>query len=112
MPLNLCLLQHSQVRLYTPKRVLEELESAKEEYIQSTISVTKEHRILVPKIVDLFAKNTRLGVSGFMDMVKNYLPDSERKIIQEFQSKASWKGIDFTPHNFTFNYLISKDLTW
>ncbi|KAI9127955.1 hypothetical protein K1719_000948 [Acacia pycnantha] len=100
------------VRLYTPKCVLEELESAKEEYIQSTISVTKEHRVLVPKIVDFFAKNTHLGVSGLMEMFKNYLADSQRKIIQEFQSKASWKSIELIPHNFTFNYLISRELAW
>ncbi|KAK4284616.1 hypothetical protein QN277_001422 [Acacia crassicarpa] len=100
------------VRLYTPKSVLKELESAKEDYIQSTISVTKEHRVLVPKLVDFFTKSTRLGVSGLMEMVKNYLPDSQRKIIQGFQSKATWKGIELIPHNFTFNYLISKELAW
>lgn len=98
---NLSWLLHShQVRLYTSKRVLEELESAKQEYIQSTISVTKEQKILVPKIVDFFAKNSHLGVSGLMEMVKTYLP------------KASWKGIEFIPHDFTFHYLLSKELAW
>ncbi|KAF7810949.1 protein kinase [Senna tora] len=100
------------VRLYTPKRVLEELEAAKEEYIQSTISVTKEQKILVPKLVDFFAKNSRFSVSGLMEMVKTYLPDSQRKIIHEFQPKASWKGIELIPHNFTFHCLLSKELAW
>ncbi|XP_028777026.1 uncharacterized protein LOC114733699 [Neltuma alba] len=100
------------VRLYTSKRVSEELESAKDEYIQSTISVTKEQKILIPKIVDFFAKSSRLGAVGLMEVVKNNLPNSQRKINQEFQSKASWKGIELVPHDFSFNYLISKELAW
>lgn len=98
--------------MYTPKRVFEELESAKEEYIQSTICITKEQKIVLPKIVDSFAKNSGLGTSDLMEMVKPYIPDSQRKSIQEFQSKTSWKGIELTPHNFTFHYLLSKELAW
>ncbi|XP_012573235.1 uncharacterized protein [Cicer arietinum] len=100
------------VRLYTSKRVLEELQSAKEEYIQSNISITKEHKIIIPKIVDSFAKSSCLGTSDLVEMVKPYLPESQRKNIQEFQSKTSWKGIELTPHDFTFHYLLSKELAW
>ncbi|XP_061358775.1 uncharacterized protein LOC133302936 [Gastrolobium bilobum] len=110
----LCSGSHSDpaVRLYTSKRVSEELESAKEEYMQSTVTITKEQKIVLPKIVDSFAKNLGLGASDLMEMVEPYLPDSQRKSIPEFQSKTSWKGIELTPHNFTFNYLLSKELTW
>ncbi|XP_027355352.1 uncharacterized protein LOC113865166 [Abrus precatorius] len=109
----LCSGSHSDpaVRLYTSKRVLEELVSAKEEYIQSTITTSKEQKIVLPKIVDSYAKNSGLGASNLMEMVKPYLPDSQKRI-QELQSKTSWKGIELTPHNFTFHYLISKELAW
>ncbi|XP_058758048.1 uncharacterized protein LOC131631271 [Vicia villosa] len=100
------------VRLYTSKRVLEELQSAKEEYIQSNIVITKEHKIILPKIVDSFAKSAGLGVSDLVEMVKLYLPESQRKSIQEFQSKTSWKGTEVTSHDFTFHYLLSKELAW
>ncbi|MED6193319.1 hypothetical protein PIB30_018065 [Stylosanthes scabra] len=108
----LCSGSHSDpaLRVYTPKRVLEELESAKEEYVLSTISMTKEQKIVVPKIVESFAKSSGLGAFDLMEMVKPYLPDSQRKSIREFQSKTSWKGIEFSPHNFTFHYLLSKEL--
>ncbi|KAK7264331.1 hypothetical protein RJT34_31938 [Clitoria ternatea] len=110
----LCSGSHSDpaVRLYTSKGVLEELESAKEEYIQSTITISREQKIVLPKIVDSYAKNSGLGGSNFMEMIKPYLPDSQRKSIQEFQSKPNWKSIELTPHNFTFHYLISKELAW
>ncbi|TKY45883.1 hypothetical protein E2542_SST30090 [Spatholobus suberectus] len=110
----LCTGSHSDpaVRLYTSKRVFEELEYAKEEYIQSTLTISKEQKIVLPKIVDSFAKNSGLGASHLMEMVKPYLPDSQRKSIHEFQSKTSWKSTELTPHNFTFHYLISKELAW
>ncbi|KAE9620409.1 putative ternary complex factor MIP1, leucine-zipper [Lupinus albus] len=110
----LCSGSHSDpaVRLYTSKRVLEELELAKEEYIKSTITITKEHKLVLPKIVDSFAKNSGLEASDLMEIVNPYLPDSQRKSIRKFQSKASWKGIELAPHNFNFHYLISKDLAW
>lgn len=98
--------------MYTSKSVLEELQSAKEEYIQSTITVTKEQKIILPKIVDYFAKNSGLGPSDLIEMVKPYLPNSQRKSIQEFRLKTSWKGIELTPHDFTFHYLLSKELAW
>ncbi|KAL1324104.1 uncharacterized protein LOC107628929 isoform X1 [Arachis ipaensis] len=108
----LCSGSHSDpaLHVYTPKRVLEELESAKEEYILSTTSITKEQKIVVPKIVESFAKSSGLGAFDLMEMVKPYLPDSQRKCIREFQSKTSWKGIELAPHNFTFHYLLSKEL--
>ncbi|KAL2983554.1 hypothetical protein AAZX31_12G044400 [Glycine max] len=110
----LCSGSHSDpaVRLYTSKRVFEELQCAKEEYIQSTITISKEQKIVLPKMVDSFAKTSGLGASDLMEMVKPYLPDSQRKSIQEFQSKTSWKSIELTPHNFTFHYLISTELAW
>ncbi|KAI4298382.1 hypothetical protein L6164_031951 [Bauhinia variegata] len=110
----LCSGSHSDpaVRLYTPKTVLEELESAKEEYILSTMSITKEQKILLPKMVDFFAKDSGLGSTGLMEMVKPYVPESQRKIIHQFQQKGKSKGIEFIPHNFNFQCLVSKELAW
>ncbi|CAL0304217.1 unnamed protein product [Lupinus luteus] len=110
----LCSGSHSDpaVRLYTSKRVFEELELAKEQYIKSTITITKEHKLVLPKIVDSFAKKSGLEAPGLMEIIKPYLADSQRKSIQDFQSKTRWKGIELDPHNFTFHYLISKELAW
>ncbi|ESW03865.1 hypothetical protein PHAVU_011G048300 [Phaseolus vulgaris] len=110
----LCTGSHSDpaVRLYTSKRVFEELQCAKEEYIQSTITISKEQKVVLPKMVDSFAKNSGLRAPDLMEMIRPYLPDSQRKSIEEFQSKSSLKNVELTPHNFTFHYLISKELAW
>ncbi|KAL5855755.1 hypothetical protein ACOSQ4_005557 [Xanthoceras sorbifolium] len=98
------------VRLYTPKRVFQDLETAKEEYIQSNFSVSKEHKILLPKIVESFAKDSDTCPAGLLETIEHFMPDSLRKNIQQCQHKKSGKSIEWTPHNFTFRYLLSKEL--
>ncbi|KAJ7967367.1 Ternary complex factor MIP1, leucine-zipper [Quillaja saponaria] len=107
----LCSGSHSDpvVRLYTPKRILEELETAKEEYIESTFSVNREQKILLPKTVEAFAKDSGMCPSDLLEMIECYIPDSQKKIIQ---SKKNWKSIEWIPHDFTFHYLLSKELCW
>ncbi|KAL5562581.1 hypothetical protein UlMin_032328 [Ulmus minor] len=101
------------VRVYTPKRVFEELETAKEEYVQSTLIVHKEHKILLPKIVESFAKDSGLSTANLVEMVEHFISDSRRKtIVQHCQHKKTWKGIEWIPHNFTFHYLLSKEAAW
>ncbi|TXG64480.1 hypothetical protein EZV62_011474 [Acer yangbiense] len=98
------------VRIYTPKRVFQDLETAKEEYIQSNFSVNKEQKILLPKIVESFAKDSDICPAGLLETIEHFMPDSLRKNIQQCQHKKSGKSIEWIPHNFTFRYLLSKEL--
>ncbi|KAF7809768.1 uncharacterized protein G2W53_036511 [Senna tora] len=101
------------VRVYTGKRVFEELEVAKEEYIGASIWVRNEqHRdkILLPKLVELFAKDSGLCQAGVMDMIQPYLHQSGNLNLCHGNVRSSRNIIDWIPHNFTFRYLISKHL--
>ena len=98
--------------MYTSKRVFEELETAKEEYLQSTFILHKEQKILLPQIVESFAKDSGLCPVGLAEMIEHFMPDSTRKRIQQCQHKKNWKGIEWIPHNFTFQYLLSKEVAW
>ncbi|KAM4088991.1 hypothetical protein ACB094_07G115400 [Castanea mollissima] len=98
------------VRIYTSKRVFEELEVAKEEYIQSTVSIRKDQKILLPKIVESFAKDSGLCSGDLVQMIEHFVPDTQRKSIQQCRHKRTWKGIEWTPHKFTFRYMLSKEL--
>ncbi|KAK6924292.1 protein of unknown function DUF547, partial [Dillenia turbinata] len=108
----LCSGSHSDpaVRIYTPKRVLNELEAAKEEYIRATFGVRKDHKILLPKLIESFAKDSGLCPAGLMEMIQQVLPDSLRKSIKKCQLGKSRKSIEWVPHSFAFRYLISKEL--
>ncbi|KAJ6707847.1 TERNARY COMPLEX FACTOR MIP1 LEUCINE-ZIPPER PROTEIN [Salix viminalis] len=98
------------VRAYTPKRVYEDLEAAKEEYIQSTFIVNKEKKLLLSKIVESFAKDSELCPAGLVEMIEHLLPDYMKRRIRECQHRKFGKKIEWIPHNFSFRYLLSKEL--
>ncbi|XP_059459242.1 uncharacterized protein LOC132188727 isoform X2 [Corylus avellana] len=108
----LCSGSHSDpaVRVYTPKRVFQEMEAAKEEYIRATFGVSKNHKILLPKIVESFVKHSGLCPAGVIEMIQLSLPESLKKSVKKCQLGKSHKSIEWIPHNFTFRYLISKEL--
>ncbi|XP_020236663.1 uncharacterized protein LOC109816178 [Cajanus cajan] len=108
----LCSGNHSDpaVRVYTPKRVAQELEVAKEEYIRATFGVRKDQKILLPKLVESFTKDSGLCPAGTMEMIQQSLPESLRKNVKKCDLAKSKKSIEWIPHNFTFRYLIPKEL--
>ncbi|OIW10982.1 hypothetical protein TanjilG_22789 [Lupinus angustifolius] len=108
----LCAGNHSDpaVRVYTPKRVFQELETAKVEYIRANFGIRKDRKILLPKLVESFTKNSGLCPGGIMKMIQESLPESLRKSVKKCQLAKSKKNIEWVPHNFTFRYLISKEL--
>ncbi|KAI3500555.1 hypothetical protein L1887_36379 [Cichorium endivia] len=98
------------VRVYTPKRVIQELEVAKEEFVRATFGVGKDHKIHLPKSIENFAKDSGLCAGGVMEMIQQCLPESLRKNIKKHQMVKSRKMIEWVPHNFGFRYLICKEL--
>ncbi|CAI9110042.1 OLC1v1010004C1 [Oldenlandia corymbosa var. corymbosa] len=108
----LCSGNHSDpaVRVYTPKRVIQEMEAAKEEYIRATFGVRKDQKILLPKLVENFAKDSAVCTAGLLEMIQKSLPESLRRSIKKHQLSKSKKCIEWIPHNFAFRYLIMKEL--
>ncbi|XP_057529227.1 uncharacterized protein LOC130807872 isoform X1 [Amaranthus tricolor] len=108
----LCSGSHSDpaLRVYTPKRVLLELESAKDEYIRATFGMRKDQKLVLPKVVESYSKDSNLCSASIIEMIQHSLPDPLRKSLKKCQSGKSRKNIEWMPHNFTFRYLISKEL--
>ncbi|VVB18327.1 unnamed protein product [Arabis nemorensis] len=97
------------VRVYTPKRIQQELETSKEEYIRMNLSI-RNQKILLPKLVETFAKDSGLCQAGLTEMVNRSIPESSRKCLKRSQSSSkSRKPIDWIPHSFTFRYLILRE---
>ncbi|XP_023517372.1 uncharacterized protein LOC111781153 isoform X2 [Cucurbita pepo subsp. pepo] len=108
----LCTGCHSDpaVRVYAPKRVLQELETAKEEYIRATFGIRKDKKVILPKMIESFAKESRLCTAGTMEMIQKSLPESLRKSVTKCQNGKSRKNIEWIPHNFGFRYLICREM--
>ncbi|KAK9053194.1 hypothetical protein SSX86_029826 [Deinandra increscens subsp. villosa] len=98
------------VRVYTPRRVFQELETAKEEFIRATFGLGKDQKILLPKIVENFTKDSGLSGAGVIEMIQLYAPDSFTKSMQKHHLEKSRKKIEWVPHDFGFRFLISKEL--
>ncbi|KAH6774683.1 electron transporter [Perilla frutescens var. hirtella] len=97
------------VRIFTPKRVFQELEAAKDDYIRATFGVRKDHKIRLPKLFESFAKDSGLRPDGILEMIQHSLPDSLRRTIKKCQQAKTRKNIEWVPHNFAFRYLILKE---
>ncbi|KAE8698806.1 cytochrome c bioproteinsis protein CCS1 [Hibiscus syriacus] len=98
------------VRIYTPEKVFQELEVAKEEYIRANWSVNKEQKIMLPKLMEYFAKDSNVCSAGLLQMVEQFMPDSLRKNLQPSCKRKTGKTIEWISHNFAFRYLFSKEL--
>lgn len=98
------------VRIYTPKRLFQELEMAKEEYIQTTCRIQKERKIHVPKIVNSYAKELGLSATSLFEMIEHSTPYCMPKSFRQPQQEKLSKKIEWIPHNFTFRYLLSPEL--
>uniref|UniRef100_A0A7N0UEH6 Electron transporter n=1 Tax=Kalanchoe fedtschenkoi TaxID=63787 RepID=A0A7N0UEH6_KALFE len=99
------------VRAYTPKRIFQELETAKDEYIRATFGIRKDRKIILPKLVESFSKDSGLSQDDLLKTIQQSLPESLRRSIKKSHaSNRSPKAVEWIPHNFSFRYLVSKDL--
>lgn len=99
-----------QARIYTPKNVFQELEVAKEEYIRTAFRLHKGQKVLLPKLVESFSKESGLCQADLVEIIEHCMPNSLGKGIHWGQHGKFWKSIEWTPHNFAFRYLLSREL--
>ena len=116
LPINYCPLPWIQVRLYSPKRLLQQLEAAKEEYIRANVGVRGrgQHKIILPKALELYARDAGLGAPEVVAAVKCHLPEGLRGAVRRSQqagrARGGFPGVEWKPHNLAFRYLLAKEL--
>ncbi|CAG7907051.1 unnamed protein product [Brassica rapa] len=109
----LCSGSHSDpaIRVYTPKGIYQELETAKEEYVRATFGVKKDQKLVLPKIIESFSKDSGLSQAALMEMIQECLPETMKKRVKKLNSGRSRKSIvEWMPHSFVFRYLIAREL--
>ncbi|BAH93760.1 Os07g0123400 [Oryza sativa Japonica Group] len=102
-----------QVRVLSPKRLSQQLEAAREEYIRATVGVRKEQRVTLPKLVESYARDARLSPERLVDAVQRCLPESLRAAVQRCrQSRPASKVVEWAPYRHSFRYLLARDLAF
>ncbi|XP_020268278.1 uncharacterized protein LOC109843732 [Asparagus officinalis] len=109
----LCLGAYSDpaIRAYKAKNIYGELKLAKEEFVQANVSIQKESKITMPKILGYYARDASLDLFALVEMCSDCMPDEARKRIQGciFRRKLD-KCVEWSPYKSSFRYLVHRDL--
>ena len=99
----MCVFLWLQIRVYTPKGIYQELETAKEEYVRATFGVKKDQKLVLPKIIESFSKDSGLSQAALMEMIQECLPETMKKRVKKLNSGRSRKSIvELMPHSCVY----------
>ncbi|XP_034696216.1 uncharacterized protein LOC117922262 [Vitis riparia] len=101
------------IRIYTAKKVREELQEAQRDFIRASVGLSSKGRLLVPKMLHCFAK-------GFVDDAKlavwisHYLPPHQAAFVEQCisrrrQSLLGSRNCGILPFDSHFRYLFLPD---
>uniref|UniRef100_A0A2P2ILI1 Uncharacterized protein LOC105132777 isoform X3 n=1 Tax=Rhizophora mucronata TaxID=61149 RepID=A0A2P2ILI1_RHIMU len=99
------------VRVYTAKKIFEELRIAKDEFIQARVHIQKEAKIFLPKMLSYFERDVGVGMSGLLEMIMASLKEGQQKALRKCMAKGKLdKSIHWLPQSSSFRYVIHGDL--
>lgn len=109
----LCLGAYSDpaIRVYTAKNIYQELNLAREEFIQANVWLQKESKIFMPKILSYYARDASLELPALLEMVSSCMREDIRKSIQACVLRRKLdKCIEWSAYKSSFRYLVHRDL--
>ncbi|XP_021714275.1 uncharacterized protein LOC110682277 isoform X2 [Chenopodium quinoa] len=98
------------VRIYTASQIESELEVAKKEYLQAAVGVSKNDKLLIPKLLDWYQLDFAKNLDSLVDWICLQLPDELRKeafSCLERKEKVNLSDlVEVVPYDFSFRYII------
>ncbi|XP_024011059.1 uncharacterized protein LOC18016251 isoform X1 [Eutrema salsugineum] len=103
------------LKVYTARNVKEELEASKKEFIQANMVVKMHKRVILPKIIEKFAKEASLSsddlLRWLMDNADEKFGESIKKCVEgKTNYKKASQVVEWLPYSSRFRYVFSKDL--
>jgi hypothetical protein len=102
------------MRMYTAKNVASELEKAKREFLQAYIVVKNQRKVLLPRILERYAKEASLSNQDLLQFasenVETELGEAIKRCVELNKRKKTSQIIEWLPYNTRFMYIFSKDL--
>ncbi|XP_050206807.1 uncharacterized protein LOC126656313 [Mercurialis annua] len=100
------------VRVYTASHVEEELEAAKREYLRATIGISRNNKLLIPKLLDWYKLDFAKDIESLLDWVCLQLPDELRneavKCLQRKGNEPLSQLVEVMPYDFSFRLLLHR----
>lgn len=95
-----------QVRLYTAKKIQQQLEAARTEFIQGNVVVRKQ-ALLLPKVLHYYARDAGLELRHLVELVCESMSDAQR---EHCPRKRADKCVEWMPYKSSFRYVVHRDL--
>ena len=96
------------------KNVYNELEMAKKEFLPASIGIQKNRKVLLPKLLEWYAKETTIGSRSLLGWVCQNVDEIQREAIKKCVERKPHKTpthyIEWLQYNSNFRYMFSKDL--
>ncbi|KAK5784825.1 uncharacterized protein LOC108471219 isoform X1 [Gossypium arboreum] len=98
------------VRVYTASEVEDELETAKREYLQAAIGISRTNKLIIPKLLDWYLLDFAKDLESFLDWVCLQLPNEVRneavKCLERKGKEPLSKLVRVMPYDFSFRLLL------
>lgn len=99
------------VRVYTAKHIMQELELARREFIQTNVKVQNKAKIILPKILCHYMKDCSFEISKLLNIVIECMPEAVQGVFHEFlREKTDDDCIVWSKYNSSFRYMIHKEV--
>ncbi|CAM6017859.1 unnamed protein product [Sphagnum balticum] len=104
------------VRVYTAKNVRLELEVAKREFLQASVGIRGDSKVLLPKILDWYSRELMINSATLLEWVCQNVPGKlEARIrqcieVKQLYNKSSAHCIQWSPYSFGFRYIFVQSL--
>ncbi|EOA37853.1 hypothetical protein CARUB_v10011448mg [Capsella rubella] len=101
---------YPMVRVYTAEGIFQELRQARDDFIQTSIGFEKETKILLPKIVYNYAKDTSLNMAELFNTISKCLTETQRAKMRRVVTKKQDRSIRWINHDSNFHFIIHSEL--
>jgi len=101
-----------QVRIYTAAEVEHQLEAAKREYLQAAVGISRDKKLVLPKLLDWYLLDFAKDLESLVDWVCLQLPNKLRKeamnCLERSKDESLSQVVYIMPYEFSFRYLLPR----
>ncbi|CAA7024393.1 unnamed protein product [Microthlaspi erraticum] len=98
------------VRVYTAEGIFQELRQARDGFIKTSVGFEMDKRVLLPKIVYNYAKDTSLDMAELLNTISECLTDTQRTKMRRVVKKRQDRCIYWMKHDSSFRYIIHWEI--
>ncbi|XP_021275153.1 uncharacterized protein LOC110409952 isoform X1 [Herrania umbratica] len=100
------------VRVYTASHVEDELETAKRDYLQAAVAISRTNKLIIPKVLDWYLLDFAKNLESLLDWVCLQLTNEQRneavKCLKRKGKEPLSQLVQVMPYDFSFRLLLGR----